>query len=109
MKKSRLLLSVLAALLLTSCGGGGAKPVPGGNDDGKRAIYNSYQKAIYKSFGLKASEDGKYYIDEECNFRLSVTAPMMGISDVFNDYKQGKTFSCKNGFNYTQYITDTAM
>jgi|GEM_PF-5220026 len=34
---------------------------------------------------------------------------MMGSSDVFNDYKQGKTFSCQNGFNYQQFTTDTAM
>ena len=108
MKKSRLLLSAISASLLVSCGGGGAKPVPGG-DDAKRNIYNSYQKAIYKSFGLKTSEDGKYYIDEELNFRLSVSAPMMGSDEVFNEYKQGKAFSCQNGFNYQQYTTDAAI
>ena len=108
MKKSRLLLSAISASLLVSCGGGGAKPVPGG-DDAKRNIYNSYQKAIYKSFGLKTSEDGKYYIDEECNFSLSVSAPMMGSDEVFSEYKQGKAFSCQNGFNYQQYTTDAAI
>ena len=108
MKKSRLFLCVLAASLLSSCGGG-AKPVPGGKDDDKRAIYNSYQKAIYQSFGLKTAEDGKLYINEDLNFRLSVTAPMMGMNEVFSEYKQGKSFACQNGFNYQQYMTDTPV